>query len=77
MTVAHGAIPALERRIARDLDGRVVRLAREAIIKIREGKSAPDDVKKLRESLDKLEDENRHLQDRLDSIEKRLDQKPS
>ncbi len=71
------AIPALERRIARDLDGRAVRLAREAIIKIRLGKSAPDDVKKLRESLDKLEDENRRLQDRLDSIEKRLDQKPS
>ena len=66
------AIPALEGMIMRELDGRAIRLAREAIIKIREGKSAPDDVKKLRESLDKVEEENRSLKDRLDRLEKRL-----
>jgi len=63
------AIPALERIVKRDIDGRVVRLAREAIIKIKQGKSAPDDVKKLRDSLEKLEEENRTLKDRVDHLE--------
>ena len=69
------AIPALEQRIGRERDDRVVRVAREAILRIHEGKSAPDDVKKLRESLDKLEEDNRHLKDRLERLEKKLEGK--
>ena len=63
------AIPTLSRRVARELDGRVLRRCREAILAIRQGKDRGDDVKKLREDLEKLQEENRKLRDRLDKLE--------
>jgi aminopeptidase N len=66
------ALPALRRMADREIEGRTVRRAREAITAIREGRNAPDDVKKLRDDLTKVEDENRSLRDRLDRLEQRL-----
>ena len=63
------AIPALNRQASRDLDGRVVRRCREATAAIRQGKDRGDDVRKLREDLGKLQEENRKLKDRLDKME--------
>ena len=63
------AIPALSRQMTRDLDGRAVRRCREAIAAIRQGKDRGDDVRKLREELEKLQEENRKLSDRLDKME--------
>ncbi|MBI2965593.1 MAG: HEAT repeat domain-containing protein [Chloroflexi bacterium] len=67
------AIPHLSRLVDRELDGRVVRDARVAIKAIRDGKNAPDDVKKLRDDLHKVEEENRSLRGRLEKIERQLD----
>jgi len=66
------AIPYLERRAERELDARVVRLAREAVIALREGSDRSDEVKKLRADLDRLLEENRGLRDRLDRLEAKL-----
>ena len=64
-----GALPALSRRIPRELDGRVVRRCREAIAAIAQGKDRGEDVKKLRGELETLREENRKLSDRLDKLE--------
>ena len=65
------SIAELERTRSRDLDGRVIRAAREAIARIREGADKGDEVKKLREDLEKLQEDNRGLKDRLDKLESR------
>ncbi len=67
---ADTALPALQRMVDRELDGRVVRTARQAITAIRAGKNAPDDVKKLRTDLEKLEETNRGLTERLEKLER-------
>ncbi len=67
---ADTALPALQRMVDRELDGRVVRTARQAISAIRAGKNAPDDVKKLRSDLEKLEETNRGLTERLEKLER-------
>jgi aminopeptidase N len=67
------AIPHLERVSRSALDGRVVRVAREAAAAIRSGRDKGDEVNKLRGDVDKLVDENRALRDRLDKLESRLD----
>ena len=66
------AIPAISRRISRELDGRVVRLCREAISSISEGKDRGDDVRKLRADMESLQDENKKLKDRLDKLESKM-----
>jgi aminopeptidase N len=63
------AIPALERLAVRELDGRVVRRAREVALRLREGRDKGEEVKKLREELDKLREEQRTLKDRLEKLE--------
>ena len=63
------SVAELERVRARDLDGRVIRAAREAIARIRDGADKGDEVKKLREDLEKLQEDNRGLKDRLDKLE--------
>jgi aminopeptidase N len=65
------AVAELERTRSRDLDGRVVRAAREAIARIREGADKGDEIKKLREDFDRLTEDNRALRDRLDKLESR------
>ncbi|MPZ49015.1 MAG: hypothetical protein GEU75_06860 [Dehalococcoidia bacterium] len=66
------ALPHLERTAQRALDGRVVRTARLAAKSIRESGEKGEEVKKLREEVDKLVDENRTLKDRLDKLESRV-----
>jgi aminopeptidase N len=66
------ALPDLDRAVQSALDGRVARTARIAAKKIRESGDKGEDVKKLREEMDKLTDENRTLKERLDAIEARL-----
>ncbi|MBI2866702.1 MAG: DUF3458 domain-containing protein [Chloroflexi bacterium] len=63
------AVPALQRIADRELDGRIVRRARETIAALREGKDKGAEVKKLRDDLNKVMDENRQLKDRLDKLE--------
>jgi aminopeptidase N len=63
------AVAELERMRTRDLDGRVVRAAREATRRLREGADKGEEIKKLREDLDKLSEENRSLKDRIEKIE--------
>lgn len=63
------AVAELERQRARDLDGRVVRSAREAVRRIREGADKGEEVRHLREDFDRLQEENRSLKDRLDKLE--------
>ena len=65
------SVAELERVRARDLDGRVIRAAREAIARIREGADKGDEIKKLREDLEKMQEDNRGLKDRLDKLESR------
>ncbi len=65
-------IPLLQRKVDQDDDGREVRRSREAIMAIREHSSQNEEVKKLREDLDKVQTENRELRDRLESVEQRL-----
>lgn len=72
---AEKAIPALDRRAARDLDGRVVRMAREAIARIREGRTPPEQLSKLQEDFTKLEEEDKKLKERLERLEKLLEEK--
>jgi aminopeptidase N len=69
---ASKAVPHLERLAQTALDGRVVRTARLAVQAIRSGGDKGEEVKKLREEVDKLVDENRSLKDRLDKLEARL-----
>ncbi|MCH8994235.1 MAG: HEAT repeat domain-containing protein [Chloroflexi bacterium] len=63
------AIPALERLAARELDGRVIRRCREAVARLREGSDKGEEMKKLRDELDKLREEQRTLKDRLEKME--------
>jgi aminopeptidase N len=66
------ALPHLNRAAESALDGRTVRVARLAAKAIREGSDKGDEVKKLREEVDKMTDENRSLRDRLEAIEAKL-----
>jgi aminopeptidase N len=63
------AIAELSRVRDRELDGRVVRTAREAIRRLQEGADKGDEIKKLREELEKIQEDHRGLKDRLDKIE--------
>jgi aminopeptidase N len=63
------AVGALEGLAARELDGRVIRGARTAAARLREGRDKGEEVKKLREELDKMRQEQKTLKDRLEKIE--------
>ena len=67
------AIGAIQRMAAKENDGRVIRVAREAVTAIRAGNK--DDTAKLRDDFGKLEEENRKLRERLDKVEQRLSPK--
>ncbi len=66
------ALPALQRNAEVAEEGREIRRSREALLSIRESLGRDDEVKKLRDDLEKLSTENRDLRDRLESIEQRL-----
>jgi aminopeptidase N len=65
------AVSTLQRRVQSALDGREIRRSREAISVILDSRDKNEDVKKLREDLDKILNENRELRDRLESLEQR------
>ena len=66
------AIGELERTVIRELDGRVIRAAREAIVRLRQGADKGEEIKKLRDDLDRVLEENRGLRDRLDKLEAKV-----
>jgi aminopeptidase N len=63
------AVGALEGLAARELDGRVIRGARTAAARLREGRDKGEEVNKLREELDKMRQEHKTLKDRLEKLE--------
>jgi aminopeptidase N len=63
------AVGELGRTVDRDLDGRVIRSAREAMARLREGADKGEEIRKLREEFDGLSEESRAMKDRLDKIE--------
>ncbi|MSQ32363.1 MAG: hypothetical protein EXR59_03880 [Dehalococcoidia bacterium] len=69
------AIPAIERLANREKDGRVVRRAREVMQQIRQVRDRGEDVKRLREELERQSDESRKLKERMESIENKLNSK--
>jgi aminopeptidase N len=66
------ALGALYRAEQKDLDGRVRRRAREVGRALREHASQSEAVKTLRDSVEKLEGQNRELNERLRKLEARL-----
>ncbi len=67
-----GLLSLLQRKVDAGEDGREVRRSREAMMAIRENASQNEEVRKLRDDLDKVLGENRELRDRLESLEQRL-----
>ena len=65
------ALPALERLTAGGFDGRIRRDAAEAVIRIREAQKVPSQVSALRSDLDTLREEQRTLQEKIDSLARR------
>jgi aminopeptidase N len=63
------AISVLRRMADRAVDGRVRRRAEQAIEALHQGKSRSDESRLMREDLDKLRDENKKLQERLDKLD--------
>jgi predicted nucleic acid-binding Zn-ribbon protein len=59
----------LNRAAAKELDGRVIRLAQLASQHIREGQTAPEELRKLRDEFEKLREEQKSLRDRLARLE--------
>jgi aminopeptidase N len=69
------AIGALGKAERRDLDGRVRRRAREVARALGEHAAQDEATKSLRESVEKLESENRELKERLLKLEAKLEKK--
>jgi aminopeptidase N len=65
------SLGTLHEQAARDLDGRVKRSARLAATAIAQGADRGEDVRKLREELDRLRDEHRRILDRLERLEQK------
>jgi aminopeptidase N len=66
---AVSAIPELSKAADRELDGRIRRVMREAMAKIRASRTSEDEIKRLSDDLDKLKEENRLLKERVDRLE--------
>lgn len=67
------SVGILRSQAERDLDGRVVRVCREMATKISTGRDRGDDLRKLRDELDALREQNRKLRDRVDKLESKVD----
>ncbi len=67
----HRAITPLQRLVDRELDGRVVRMTREAINSIREKRTQSAETKRLQEDLERLQKETIQLKERLGKLESR------
>jgi aminopeptidase N len=71
------AIPAIERTLAAELDGRARRRMSDAIRTLRDGARAAEQTQKLREELDRLRTEQARLRERLEKLEARGNGAPS
>ncbi|HEY2730829.1 MAG TPA: M1 family metallopeptidase [Polyangia bacterium] len=65
------AIPAIERTLAAELDGRARRRMTDAIRTLRDGTRPTEQAQKLREELDRLRGEQARLRERLEKLEAR------
>jgi aminopeptidase N len=65
------ALPALERALAAELDGRGRRRLREAITDLRERGKPQERVRKLEDELERLRAESQKLRERLEKVESR------
>ena len=65
------AIPALERALAAELDGRARRVMRDAITELREGGRPTERVTRLQEEVERLRGETARLRERLDALDAR------
>jgi len=63
------AVPAIERALAAELDGRARRRMAEAIRELHESGRPAEQVKKLQEEVDRLRTETAKLRERLDRLE--------
>ncbi|MBP9208423.1 MAG: HEAT repeat domain-containing protein [Kofleriaceae bacterium] len=63
------SIGALDRLVARELDGRLRRRAREVSRDLAEGNPATDEVRRLRDELDEVKQRLRALHERLDGLD--------
>ena len=63
------AIARVSAMIDRELDRRVRRRAKEVIDSLRTGSKGKGEVKKLQDEIDKLQEQNKTLTDRLDKLE--------
>ncbi|MEM4439415.1 MAG: M1 family metallopeptidase [Pyrobaculum sp.] len=63
-------ISDLQERVERDLDGRIKRMAREVVDKIKKSMERGAEYQKLREEVEKLREEYRKLVDRVAKLEK-------
>ncbi|HEU5367871.1 MAG TPA: M1 family aminopeptidase, partial [Ktedonobacterales bacterium] len=67
------ALGTLDQMAGRELDGMLIRAARQAARDIREGKKPADEVRQLRNDFDAMKEENRKLRERLEALAARLD----
>ena len=65
------AVGALQRASGRDLDGRVRRRAREVARKLADGSAQGQQVRTLRDAVEKLQEDNRELKERVMKLETR------
>jgi aminopeptidase N len=65
------ALPILNRVADREVDGRIVRLAKNVRAALREGAAKPAEMQALRTDVDTVAKENKALRDRLDAFEQK------
>ncbi|MEO8213611.1 MAG: M1 family aminopeptidase [Myxococcales bacterium] len=70
------ALPAIERALAGELDGRARRRMREAVTELREGTRTSEQLVRLQEEMSRLRGDTASLRERLDSLENALEKKP-
>jgi len=68
-------VASIEMAAHKELDGRVKRIFREAVIKLREGRPFDQELKRISEDLYRLKEENRLLKERLERLEASLKRK--
>jgi aminopeptidase N len=63
-------LPDLQERVEQDIDGRIRRMAREVVEKIKKFMDRGSEYQKLREEVEKLKEEYRKVLDRLSRLER-------
>ncbi|HVR64122.1 MAG TPA: M1 family aminopeptidase [Polyangia bacterium] len=66
------AVPAIERALGGEMDGRAKRRMKEAIRDLKEGGKPPEQLRKAQEELDRLRGETAQLRERLEKLETRV-----